>query len=164
MLVAVLSDVHDHVTRLLTALAHAQAAGCTHLFFTGDAAALSTFRLMAEEWPHGMDAVFGNNEWERTAFARFAQGCKGVHLHGDEAEVLLDGRRIYLCHYPHMAAKAAAGGGYDAAFYGHSHCAESTMVGTCLLANAGEVCGERYGIPSIGLYNTADNSFTLQRI
>lgn len=164
MLVAVLSDIHDHITRLLAALAHAQAAGCTHLLFTGDMAELSTFRLLAEEWPHGVDAVFGNNEFERTAFARFARTRSNIHLHGDAADILLDGRHIYLCHYPVLAAKAAAGGGFDAVFFGHSHQAEYAVSGTCLLANAGEVCGERYGCPSIGIYDTADNSFTLQRI
>lgn len=164
MLIAVLSDIHDHTLRLLTALAHAQAAGCTHLLFAGDAAELATFRLLAEEWPHGMDAVFGNNEFERTDFARFAQSRKGVRLHGDVGEVELGGRRIYLCHYPHMATQAAVSGAYDAAFYGHSHCAETAALGRCLLANPGEVCGERYGIPTFGIYNTADNSFTLQRI
>lgn len=164
MLIAVLSDIHDDVLRLLTALAHAQAAGCTHLLFAGDAAELSTFRLLAEEWPHGMDAVFGNNEFERTDFARFAQSCKGVRLHGDVAETEQGGRRIYLCHYPQMAMRAALSGAYDAAFYGHSHRAEVNMLGSCLLANPGEVCGERYGTPTFGIYNTADNSFTLQRI
>ena len=69
-----------------------------------------------------------------------------------------------LCHYPHTALRVALSGGDDAVFCGHSHKAECCGIGPCLLANAGEVCGERYGIPSIGLYNTADNSFTLQRI
>lgn len=164
MLIAVLSDIHDHITNLLTALALAQEAGCTHLLFTGDAAELSTFSLLAEEWPHGIDAVFGNNEVDRPAFARYAATRTGLHLHGDDATVQMGERRIYLCHYPHTALRVALSGGYDAVFYGHSHKAECCGIGPCLLANAGEVCGTRYGTPSFGIYNTEDNHFSLLRI
>lgn len=164
MLIAVLSDVHDCTTRLLTALAYAEHRGCTHLLFAGDMAESTTLRLLAEQWPHGCDLVFGNNEYERTTFAHIAQESQGMRLHGDEADLTLGHRRIYMCHYPHAAAKAAASGGYDAAFYGHTHAAEVHHIGTCLLANPGEVCGLRYGHPSFGIYNTADHSFTLQRI
>lgn len=161
MRVAVLSDIHDHSTRLLLALAQAEAAGCTHLLFAGDMAETGTLRQLCDEWRGGIDLVFGNNEYERTAFARMAQSRAGVRLHGDEAELSLDGRRVYMSHYPHLAARAAASGDYDAAFYGHTHKAEIRQAGRTLLANPGEVCGGRYGQPSIGLYNTEDNSFTL---
>lgn len=161
MLIAVLSDIHDHSTRLLLALAQAEELGCTHLLFAGDMAEIATFRLLCEEWQGGIDLVFGNNEYERSTFARLAQNRTGVHLHGDEAELTLDGRRVYMSHYPHLAARAAASGRYDAAFYGHTHAAEISHAGRALLANPGEVCGGRYGRPSFGIYNTADNSFSI---
>lgn len=166
MLVAVLSDVHDSVTRLLTALAYAREAGCTHLLFAGDMESSTTFRLMREEWPHGMDVVFGNNETERVTFAHLAQEWEATRLHGDVGTLKLAGRRLFLTHYPHVAAQAAATGEFDAAFFGHSHKAESVYVSTaqggrCLLANPGEVCGLRYGHPTFGIYNTDDNTFSL---
>ena len=164
MLVAVLSDIHDDEIHLLCALALAQEGGCTHLLFAGDMAESGTLRLLLEEWPHGMDLVFGNNEGERSTFARIVQGREQVRLHGDGADFLLDGRRIYLCHYPHAALRAAVSGAYDAAFYGHTHQAERNLMGNCLLANPGEVCGQRSGTPRFGLYNTQDNSFHLIRI
>ena len=64
MLVALLSDIHDHTTNLLLALHSAQEQGCSHLLFLGDMAETSTFRTLRDEWPHPIDLVFGNNEYE----------------------------------------------------------------------------------------------------
>ena len=68
MLVALLSDIHDHTTNLLLALHTAQEQGCSHLLFLGDMAEASTFRTLRDEWPHPIDLVFGNNEYEIKSF------------------------------------------------------------------------------------------------
>lgn len=157
MLVAILSDVHDNTTNLLAALAEAEEQGCRHLLFTGDMTMLSTFRTLREEWQYGMDLVFGNNEFNRGDFFRLAELMPDTRLHGDEADITLADRRIYLSHYPHLAAQALNSGQYDAVFYGHTHTAHQQLVGRTLLANPGEICGVR-SKPSYAVYNTDDNS------
>ncbi len=160
MLVALISDIHDRSTNLLLALARAQELGCAHLLCMGDVAQLSTFRLLCEEWPHGADVVFGNNEWHRDCFLRVADEYPHVTHHGDEATVTLGGRTIFFCHYPHVAARAAASGRYDAVFFGHTHRAElhpASPGGAPLLLNPGEIQG-RAGRPCMAIYDTADNN------
>lgn len=157
MLVALLSDIHDHTTHLLLALHAAKEEGCTHLFFMGDMAGISTFRTLREEWPYGMELVFGNNEYEIKSFERLASQWDKTTLHGHEASLQLDGRSIYFTHLPWAASRAADSGQYDAVFFGHTHTAEQMHRGRTLLANPGEIQG-RQSAPSIGIYDTVTNT------
>ncbi|MBR5889512.1 MAG: metallophosphoesterase family protein [Akkermansia sp.] len=158
MLVALLSDIHDHDTHLLLALHAAKEKGCTHLLFMGDMAELSTFRTLREEWAHPIDLVFGNNEYECTSFARMAAQCPQTTLHGTQASLELDGRKLFFCHLPRTAIQAAGSGQYDAVFYGHTHTPAVSIVGDqTLLVNPGEVYG-RQNAPTIGVYDTTSNT------
>ncbi len=162
MLVALISDIHDHSTHLLLALTRARELGCTHLLCMGDIAGLSTFRLLCEEWERGVDIVFGNNEWHRESFLRVADEYPHATHHGDAATVTLGGRSLFFCHYPHVAARAAASGRYHAVFFGHTHRAElhPATASAPLLLNPGDVQG-RYGHPSMAMYDTENNSARL---
>ncbi len=166
MLVALISDIHDHSTRLLLALARAQELGCTHLLCMGDVATISTFRLLCEEWTQGVDLVFGNNEWSRDSFLQVAHEYPHVTHHGDAATVELGGRHLFFCHYPHVASRAAESGLYDAVFFGHTHRAELHPATEWqgrrypLLLNPGDVQG-RYGKPGMAVYDTESNSARL---
>ena len=157
MLVALLSDIHDHTTHLLLALHTARQEGCTRLFFMGDMAGTGTFRTLREEWPHGIDLVFGNNEYEKVSFRKLAGQWPLTTLHGETADLELDGRRIFLTHLPWTAAKAAESGLYDAVFFGHTHVPEQRHIGSTLVVNPGEIYG-RQGSPSIGVYDTRTNT------
>lgn len=164
MKIALLSDVHDHELRLLSALERARELGCTHLFFMGDIATLSTFRMLCEEWTHGIDAVFGNNEYDWDAFHRMANRYAHVTLHGTVATLTTaDNRRCYLTHLPWKALQAAESGEYDAVFYGHTHSADISQMGSCLLVNPGEIQG-RQAPPGIGVYDTAAHQVTLYTV
>ena len=157
MHIAILSDIHDHTHNLLVALLRAEELGCTHLLYTGDMAGLTTFRTMREEWEHGIDLVFGNNEYDRLSFLRLAEQFHHTCHHSDTADILLDKRRIFLTHYPHIAEQAAQRGCYDAVFYGHTHYAEQHYCGNTLVANPGEIAGVR-SAPSMAVYDTVTNS------
>ena len=160
MRIALLSDIHDHTTHLLLALEAARAAGCTHLLFMGDMAELSTFRTLQEEWEHPIDLVFGNNEYQMTEFQKMAAARDNTTLHGEIADITIRNRRIFFCHLPWTALKAAESGGYDAVFYGHTHAAEIRSVGNTLLVNPGEIYG-RQSRPSIAVYDTDTNTARL---
>lgn len=160
MLVALLSDIHDHTTHLLLALQAAKERGCTHLLFLGDMASASTFRLLREEWPHPLDLVFGNNEYELHAFERMASQWPHTTLHGTLADITLEARRLFFCHLPWDARSAARSGKYDAVFYGHTHQAEFHACGHTLIANPGEVYGRRE-TPGFAVYDTDTNTVQL---
>ena len=157
MLIALISDVHDCTENLSAALTLAEEIGCRHLLFTGDMADMSTFRLMRRNWLHEMDLVLGNNDYPRSDFLYGAREWALTRHHGEQADITLDHRRIYMTHFPHSAMRAAESGLYDAVFYGHTHRAEQHMAGSTLVANPGELQG-RYGSPSMAIYDTGENS------
>ena len=159
MLVALLADIHDHTDNLLTALYRAEELGCTHLLFAGDMAGLTTFRTLREEWNGGIDLVFGNNEFDRASFLRLAEQFHHTCHHGDAGDIELDGRRIFLTHYPTIARQAACSGQYDAVFYGHTHTAAQQLCGNTILANPGEIAGVRQS-PGFAVYDTSTNCLT----
>lgn len=163
MLIALISDVHDNEARLLQALRQAPAIGCTHLLCMGDIATLDTFRILCEAWPLGLDIVFGNNEYERREILQLAEQFPHVRHHGDGGAVDIGGRRLFLTHYPHEAARMLADGAFDAVFFGHTHSAESFRVGDCLAANPGEICGNRYPA-SFAVYDTEKHQVQTYRL
>ena len=157
MRVALLADIHDHTTHLLLALHAAREQGCTHMLFMGDMAEVSTFQLLHEEWDAPLDLVFGNNEYEIGIFRKLAQQWPQTTLHGADADIVLDNRRIYFTHLPWAALRVAEAGTHDAVFYGHTHVPEIRHINSTLLVNPGEVYG-RHGKPGIAVYDTATNS------
>lgn len=157
MLIALISDIHDNIGHMLLALRQARQMGCTRLLCMGDLAELSTFRTLREEWPNSIDLVFGNNEYNRKSFLKLAADMPDTRHHGDEADLLIDGRRVFLAHYPETAARALDTDRYDAVFFGHTHVAETLVIRRTLVANPGEVAGVRQPA-SFGIYDTADNS------
>ena len=163
MKVAILSDVHDCTNNLLAALCMAAELDCRHLLYLGDIVELDTFMLLVDEWVHPIDIVFGNNEIDRRSFYSAAQSNHLVTHHGDEGILSLDGRSLYITHYPWAALKAAESGKYDAVFYGHTHVADMQKTVHTLLVNPGEVGGVRRP-PSFAIYDTEDNSVRFIRI
>lgn len=157
MLVALLSDIHDHTTHLLLALHAAEEQGCTHMIYLGDMATIQTFHTLRNEWEHHIDLVLGNNEYEIYAFREAARLWPRTKLHDNEATITLDNRKLFFCHLPGPAMQAARTGKYDAVFFGHTHVPEISTKGYTLVANPGEVYG-RQGKPSIGIYDTSDNT------
>lgn len=158
MKIAIVSDIHDHINHLLSALATAEENGCERMIFLGDMVQASTFSLLLEEWHKPLDLVFGNNEYETEAFTAMAAAAQHAKLHGDCGVVRCDGQLLFFCHLPHLALRALETGQFDAVFYGHTHCAECRQIGTTLLANPGEVLG-RSSIPGIGVYDTETREF-----
>lgn len=156
MNIAIVSDIHDHITHLLLAL-HA-ARECERMIFLGDMVHSSTFCTLLEEWQRPLDLVFGNNEYERETFQKIAEQHPLTTLHGNTGTLQVDQRRLFFCHLPYHALQAAQSGRFDAVFYGHTHCAHIQQIHHCLLANPGEVLG-RSSSPSIGIFNTTTQEF-----
>jgi putative phosphoesterase len=156
ILIAVFSDSHDHLPRLDTALTMAQARGIKRGFHLGDFCAPFSVERLARS---GLDwqCVWGNNDGDKLG-AYHAAADSGVDLEKtDFREVKIDGRHVFLTHYPQIARLAALSGGYDACFFGHNHKLSQEIVGETLLANPGEILGWRSGHASFGVWETKTN-------
>lgn len=160
MQIAIISDIHDNENQLLAALFSIEQTAAEALICLGDMHSTQSLRTLRENWDKALYLVLGNNDWPPQQYERLCQQWEGCEFHGDAGDITLAGRRIFFTHYPHYAYKAAELGRYDAAFYGHTHCAKIEHVGDCLLLNPGELEG-RTGRYSWALYDSATNTVSI---
>lgn len=161
--IAVLSDSHDNIWNLDKALAQVREARADILLHCGDFVAPFIIPQLAEGFSGPIHGVFGNNDGDPFLLGQQARNWDRVTLHGQLAELQVDGVRIAMNHYPEIARPLAESGRYDLVCYGHNHLQNWERIGTCQLINPGEVMG-RLGAPSWGLFHTADLSWTFHAL
>jgi putative phosphoesterase len=146
MKICVVSDSHDRGPALASAVAKARDAGAQAVIHCGDVIGAMTLRpLLALGLP--VHVVHGNNLGDNMAMWNLAKSSDGlVVYHGQDADIVLAGRRILVTHYPHYARGLACTGDYDIVCCGHSH--EASVVeqptingGSTWLLNPGTVAG-----------------------
>lgn len=150
MRIAILSDVHDNIWKLETLLAGLEA---DVLIFCGDFCAPFTLAQIAEGFAGPVHVVFGNNDGDQFLLAQVAAKFPHVTLHGDFAELQLDGRQVAVTHYPQIGQALARSGIYDLVCHGHSHERVIEQAGKTVRVNPGEVMG-RLGPSTYALYDT----------
>lgn len=146
MLIALVSDSHDRAEPLAQAIAEAKRAGAEAVIHCGDVIGAHTLRpLVALGLP--VHVVHGNNLGDSLAMAKLCAGSAGlVTYHGQDAELALASRRIFVTHYPRHARAFACTGEFDVACCGHDHRARIERVanvsgGHTWLVNPGTVAG-----------------------
>ncbi|MBP7949255.1 MAG: YfcE family phosphodiesterase [Verrucomicrobiales bacterium] len=159
MKIAVLSDIHDHLHHLAAVLQRVRQGGAQRLLFLGDFCAPFTLAELAAGFSGPIDAVLGNNDGDPLLLSRIAAQHDRVTLHGQFAELELDGKKIALNHYPDIARRLAESQAFDAVFSGHDHRRYVHAVGRTLWANPGEIMG-RFGTVSFGWHETQSGAFT----
>lgn len=146
MKVCLLSDSHDHIPLMDAAVAQARTLGAEAVLHCGDVVAPSTLRCLEK---HGLPAhvIHGNNTGDMFTLGRLAADPSSViQYHGMDAGLDLDGRRIFMVHYPHYAHAMATTGDWDIVCCGHSHNPKQQWLtnikgGRTLLLNPGTVGG-----------------------
>ncbi len=159
MKVAVLSDVHDRLDHLKSALERVSVLRPERLFFLGDFCAPFSLAALAEGYTEGpIDAVFGNNDGDHFLLCQIAGKHTHVTFHAPLAELDVAGRKVALHHYPEIGKRLAESGAYDAVFSGHDHQRYVHTIGETLWANPGELMG-RLGAPGFGVWDSKTNTF-----
>jgi len=121
MKICIVSDSHDRRTRLAAAVTDAKALGAMAVLHCGDLVAPSTLHAIQ---PLGLPIhlVHGNNTGDLFHLCRLAaKPASNVHYYGQDGSFELNGRRIFLVHYPHYAKAMALTGDYDLVCNGHEH-------------------------------------------
>lgn len=140
MRIAVLSDSHDHLQPLASALE--QMGTAEAVIHCGDLVAPFVVKRMAaalQDVP--VHIVWGNNDGDHQLVGRIAQQHPNLHLHGLVARLELGGWRVAVVHYPDLGRDMALSGQYDLVCYGHDHTAHQERIGDCWLLNPGELMG-----------------------
>ncbi|MBI3465146.1 MAG: metallophosphoesterase [Planctomycetes bacterium] len=148
MLVGILSDTHDHLDRMCSALHRFRREGVEAVLHPGDLVAPFAARLLKAEWSGPLSVIYGNNDGERKGLAAvLPQITDGPVL------VELGGRRISMDHYPPDAEHRPIAG-VDVVLFGHTHEVVNETRGGVLYLNLGECCGWVTGRAPVALLDT----------
>ena len=159
-LVALISDSHDNLPSLRAALEQIRASGATTLLHCGDLCAPFVLAEMAKGFYGQIHVVFGNNDADGRMMQVIANGHPHVTLHGIYAEVVVEGRKLALIHYPEPARPIAQSGAFALVAHGHNHQKKIEAVGDCWLVNPGELMG-MMGAPTWALYDSVAHTVQL---
>jgi hypothetical protein len=153
MKVAILSDIHDNIWKLEGVLKKLSELRAEALICCGDLCAPFVVSQLAEGFSGAIHIVFGNNDGDAFRITQIASNYPNVTLHGEFAELELDGKRFAITHFPEIGRALAKSGQYDVVCYGHDHRFHLSREGRALLVNPGEVMG-RFGQSTFVLYDT----------
>jgi uncharacterized protein len=140
MKIAIISDIHDNVWNLGPALETIKDSET--LICCGDLCSPFIVDLMADGFHNQIHIVFGNNDGDQYRITNNAIKYDGrVIIHGEFAELKLDGKRFAVNHYPDIARSIAESEDYDVVCYGHNHVYKVEKVNETLLINPGAIMG-----------------------
>ena len=155
--IAMLSDIHDNIWHLETALRQVAEAEADALLFAGDFCAPFVLSQLAESFAGPIHCVLGNNDGDGRLLQTLAAPFDHLTLHGIYTELSLGACRLSLIHYPAPARRIAQSGEFDLVCYGHNHVRQAEQIGRGWLVNPGEVMG-RFGEPTWALYDSESHA------
>ncbi|MEX2033388.1 MAG: YfcE family phosphodiesterase [Candidatus Colwellbacteria bacterium] len=160
---AVFSDSHDNFYNLEQAIKLVKERNITTVFHLGDFCAPGAVRTMTAHKDLKWICVWGNNEGAKAQIVLEQKNNPNFDVANESfRELEIEGKKIFLVHFPELARHAALTGEYQAVFYGHDHQkkVEKLENGT-LLANPGELAGFATGQPSFGIWDAKTNEFEI---
>lgn len=109
------------------------------------------------------DALPGMNDGDARLLSQVAAAAGNVTLHGELAELDLDGFRVAVNHYPEIAVGLAASGRYRLVCYGHDHTLRHERQGATWLVNPGEMMG-RFGRSTYVILDTTSGQVSVRQV
>lgn len=150
MKVGILSDTHDNLKAIRSAVGVFRDKGVRLILHAGDFVAPFTLPYYLES---GSDflGVFGNNDGDQVLLLQRSEG----RIHSAPHVFGWGGRQFILTHYPDAVEAMARGKGADVVIYGHTHEPDIRTVDGCLIVNPGECGGWTTNRPSVAVLDLA---------
>jgi len=155
MKVAIFSDSHDNMHNVILAYQKAKKLGAERIIFLGDLNAPFMIKLF-KKFDMPVHCIWGNNEGDRAMNIKFSEGSKITYASSTHDETEIDGKKIFLTHYPSLVDQAVKSGMYDAVFYGHNHTKFKEKKQNVLILNPGALFGSPE-IISFAIYDSEKN-------
>ena len=162
MKIAIISDIHENVHNLALFFEEIQHRGggenIEKIIFLWDFINNGIAKLLANS-PIPVYAIRGNNDGERVAITKTSlMEGSNLELWFDTFDSLtIDGRNIFITHYPMLAKPMARSGDFDAVFYGHDHKYNKETNNSCLIINPWEISAHKTTCASFAIYDTQTN-------
>ena len=160
MLIAVISDSHDHRDNISKAVSIMNEKKVEVLIHCGDFCSPFTkkwFNKLDEKIKQNFFGVFGNNDGDHVFLRKnFGEMCKFVE-NGHEWLLEFDGKKIFAAHMPKpgVIEALAHSGKFNYVLSGHTHIIDKRkMDNGVLILNPGEACGYLTGKGSFAIIDT----------
>lgn len=141
MRLGIISDIHDNLWNLGSALAYLN-RNAEVLLCCGD---LCSPFVMDElrKFSGPVHVIFGNNDADLFRITR--KSDSRLQVHGEFIELELDGKKIAANHFDYIARPIARSGEYDLVCFGHNHRISLERFGRTVAINPGPVMGAAFG-------------------
>lgn len=153
MLIAIASDIHDHLPNLQKFLDFIKREGVKTLILCGDTGNQKTLDFINKNFEGKIYAVLGNLDDEKFSLSKkklsFFRALK------------IGGIKIAITHFPDEARKLALTEKYDFVFYGHTHKPWLEKISGCFSANPGNLTGIWYK-PSFAVLDSETKKLSLK--
>jgi putative phosphoesterase len=151
MKLGVISDTHDHLVAISTAVEVFNREGIDLLVHAGDFVSPFTSKPF-QQLNAQFVGIFGNNDGDKLLLKRYYQENGVGELYEDPYEFELGSWRIMVTHKPELVKPLAASGLYDLVIYGHTHQAViDAQADQTWIINPGECCGYLTGRKTVAL-------------
>lgn len=160
MKIAILSDAHDAKDNMQLAVQKITEQGADVLLFCGDFCAPPLAKVLTD-FKNPIHVVFGNNDGDRFTMVKVTAAASHLTFHGEYADLVLDGKRVGMTHYPFYAEKMAKSGDFDLVAFGHDHAARIEDHGACLAINPGSLNPAMTQTVGFAIYDTATHTAEL---
>ena len=143
MKIAVLSDIHDNVWKLDSALK--ALGGADAMICCGDLCSPFVIHQLGRGFAKPIHIVFGNNDGDLFRIAHNARSHEHIRIHGEWFRGEFGGRKFAANHYDNISRAVAASGEFDVVCYGHNHRFDVSRIGRTLAINPGSIMGATFG-------------------
>lgn len=161
MKLAIISDTHDNLAILETAVKWIKENDIEEIIHCGDICSSETLQWLTENFPGKIYVVFGNVDDNQTAITKTAAENLNIILYGESGKIKIADKKISFCHCPKLARKLASTGQYDLVFYGHTHQPWEERLNSCRLINPGNLSNMLYKA-SFAVYDTETDKLELK--
>jgi len=134
-----MSDSHDNIDNLSSAVDTANSMGCTCLIHLGDIVAPMTAAVL-KRFKGEITAVFGNCDDDRIEIRKMVN-LAGGHIEKPPLKIHLNGTQYILMHEPRLLEEMIKSGEPDFIFFGHTHEPCFRREGKTVIINPGEIAG-----------------------
>lgn len=148
MKISIVSDTHDNINNFKKAINWINNENINLILHCGDICNQEIIDEAYKNFKGEIKFVKGNGDF-------------GLYDIPETMEIEIDGKKIFINHYPDVAKKMAESGKYNLVFYGHTHRPWLEEIGSCKLINPGELAGHRFK-PTFAVYDTKTDILELK--
>jgi putative phosphoesterase len=160
MRIAILSDIHDNVWNLASALDGVKDTDA--MIVCGDLCSPFIVAQLADGYVGPVHIIFGNNDGDLYRMTNLSSKHDNIHIHGEFFQGELGDKKFAANHYNDIALPLSDSAKFDVVCYGHNHIYKVERRGKTLVINPGTIMGynpvQRIDVPAtLAIYDTEIN-------